>query len=129
VRITSPASLATVATPVHLRWTGASPPGAGASYAVFVDALPVHPGQNLRSLAGPACASAPGCVDLAWLNRHFVFLTTGNHVDLDALPILGTPVGDPDMHTATIVVVDGSWRRLGESAWTVTFSLQRPSTA
>lgn len=124
IRIIDPPSLATVTTPVVLRWTGSAP--AGSSYAVFVDSLPVHPGQNLRSLAGKTCANAPGCADRAYLERHFVFLTDQDHVELDALPILGTPKGDPDMHTATVVLVDSSWRRVGESAWSVSFALRQP---
>ena len=126
VHIVSPRSLSTVSTPVHLSWTGRLPDarsGGSVEYAVFVDALPVHPGQNLRSLAGPTCAHAPGCVDEAWLNRHFVFLTGGNRLQLDELPILGTNKADPDMHTATIVLVDSAWKRLGESAWSVNFAL------
>ena len=121
--IIGPRSLSTVSTPVHLRWTGRLPTGSTTKYAVFVDALPVHPGQNLRSLAGKVCAHAPGCVDAAWLNRHFVFLTGGNQLELGALPILGTAKADRDMHTATIVLVNSAWTRLGESAWSVTFVL------
>lgn len=129
VRITEPTSLAAVTTPLRLRWTGVLPSDGGTRYAVFVDSLPVHPGQNLRSLAGPTCANAPGCVDLAWLNRHFVFLTSGTSLDLDTLPILGPPKGEPDAHTATIVLVDRAWQRVGESAWTVTFMLRIPAPA
>ena len=125
--IISPRSLATVSTPVHLRWTGQLPTGNSATYAVFLDALPVHPGQNLRSQAGKVCANAPGCVDIAWLNRHFVYLTRGNRLELDALPILGTAKADPDRHTATIVLVNSAWTRLGESAWAVTFALAPPA--
>lgn len=125
LKITSPRSLSTVSTPVRLTWTGRPPP-ASASYAVFVDALPVHPGQNLRSLAGNLCARDPGCVDTAWLNRHFVFLTRGNQLELDNLPVLGTPRADRDMHTATIVLINAAWTRVGESAWTVTFALTSP---
>jgi hypothetical protein len=123
LRITSPRSLSTVSTPVQLRWTGRLPTRTTDSYAVFVDALPVHPGQNLRSLADQACARAPGCVDVAWLNRHFVYLTRADQLELDNLPILGTPKADPDMHSATIVVVNSDWTRVGESAWTVSFAL------
>ena len=127
VQITEPASLARVTTPVHLRWTGTLRSGGRTFYAVFVDSLPVHPGQNLRSLAGPTCAGVRGCVDLAWLNRHFVFLTDRSQLDLETLPILGTPKGDPDAHTATVVLVNRDWQRLGESAWSVTFMLGSPA--
>jgi hypothetical protein len=123
VRIVSPRDLGTVSTPVHIRWTAEVTPAL--MYAVFVDALPIHPGQNLRSLAGARCAGIPSCVDVAWLNRHNVYVTNQPDVELDALPILGTPHGNPDMHTVTIVLVDPAWRRQGESAWTVTFAVSR----
>jgi hypothetical protein len=124
LQIVAPKSLASVSTPVHLRWTSQIPAGSPLMYAVFVDALPVHPGQNLRSLAGPSCASVRGCVDVAWLNRHYVYLTSRLSFDLDALPILGTAKGERDIHKATIVLVNADWRRLGESAWSVAFDLR-----
>ncbi|HEX6395694.1 MAG TPA: hypothetical protein VFZ97_19855 [Acidimicrobiales bacterium] len=123
--IIAPGSLSTVSTPVDLRWSGGLRAGSTAKYAVFVDSVPVHPGQNLRSLAGKVCAHAPGCVDVAWLNRHFVFLTGSHDLELDALPILGTAKADRDLHTATIVLVNSAWARVGESAWSVTFVLAR----
>jgi hypothetical protein len=123
VKIVSPHDLATVSTPVHLRWTTKIPPATSPLYAVFVDNLPVHPGQNLRSLAGATCAGVSSCVDVAWLNRHDVYLTTQPSLDLDTLPILGPAKGERDVHKVTIVVVDAAWRRLGESAWSVTFGL------
>jgi hypothetical protein len=130
LRIVAPVDMATVSAPVHLRWVGRIPSGdvsgGSAVYAVFVDALPVHPGQNLRSLAGPTCARVASCVDEAWLNRHYVYLTDHADLDLDALPILGTPKGERDVHKVTIVLVDSNWRRVGESAWSVTFGLHHP---
>jgi hypothetical protein len=126
LRIVSPKNLATVSTPVQVRWTTHAPPSTELNYAVFVDALPVHPGQNLRSLAGAKCASVPTCVDIAWLNRHFVFLTAQPQLDLQALPILAAAKGERDIHKVSIVLVDQGWRRLGESAWSVTFDVQHP---
>jgi hypothetical protein len=124
VRIVSPRNLATVSTPVQLRWVTKILPASPLMYAAFVDILPVHPGQNLRSLAGASCSGVPGCVDLAWLNRHSVYLTSQPGLDLDTLPILGTPKGERDIHTVTIVLVDKAWRRSGESAWSVSFALR-----
>lgn len=125
VRIVSPRNLATVSTPVRLRWTDTAASGSPPLYAVFVDHLPVHPGQNLRSMAGTTCAGVATCVDMAWLNRHDVYLTNQPRLDLETLPILGTPKGERDVHEVTIVLVDAAWRRLGEAAWGVTFGLGR----
>ena len=124
VKFVAPRDGAAVTTPVHLRWVGDGAPRRDLTYAVFVDALPVHPGQNLRALAGPQCARVRSCIDLAWLNRHFVFVTNQPSLDLDTLPILGTAKGERDIHTATIVLVDSDWRRSGESSWTVSFDVR-----
>jgi hypothetical protein len=68
-------------------------------------------------------------VDEALLNRHSVYLASDPRLDLEALPILGPPKGEPDVHHATIVLVDANWRRLGESAWRVSFVLRHDSTS
>jgi hypothetical protein len=124
LRIVAPRDMETVALPVHLRWTSTVAPSGDTRYAVFVDVLPVHPGQNLRAVAGPRCAGVPSCVDEALLNRHSVYLARAPRLDLDALPILGPPKGERDVHHVTIVLVDAGWRRLGESAWSVSFALR-----
>jgi hypothetical protein len=123
VHIVTPHQLGTVSLPVHVRWTSTLPVSGPLEYAVFVDAHPVHPGQSLRSLADASCASVRSCVDEAFLNRHFVYLTHRPSVDLDFLPILDPAKGEPDMHQVTVVLVDDDWRRSGESAWRVTFEL------
>ena len=127
--IVSPRSLSTVSAPVQVSWRTTIPPDSRVSYAVFVDVLPVHPGQNLRAVAGARCAGVPTCVDEALLNRHAVYLTRRPRLDLDTLPILGTPKGQRDMHQITIVLVDPSWQRLGESSWSVTFALRHAPQA
>ena len=121
--IVAPKNLATVDVPVHLRWTSTIAPANGDRYAVFVDHLPVHPGQNLRSMADASCASVRSCVDEAWLNRHFVYVTQRPSLDLEYLPILDPAKGEPEMHRVTIVLVDADWRRVNESAWRVSFEL------
>ena len=124
VSFISPHDLDAVSLPVRVRWTNALPAGSTLEYAVFVDDLPVHPGQSLRSLADASCASVRSCVDEAFLNRHFVYLTHEPAIELEALPILDPAKGEPDMHEVTVVLVDGDWHRSGESAWRVTFELR-----
>ena len=126
VSFVSPRDFDTVTMPVHLRWTSDLPSNSSLGFAVVVDALPVHPGQSLRSLADASCASVRSCVDEAFLNRHFVYLTGEDSFELDALPILDPAKGEPDMHEVTVILVDRDWRRSGESAWRVTFELDEP---
>ena len=121
VEIVAPKNLSAVTVPVHVDWTSRLPTNHKMLYAVFVDHLPVHPGQNLRSLADASCASVRSCVDEAWLNRHFVYVTRRTSLELDALPIKAPAAGEPDMHQVTVVLVDRAWRRVGEAAWRVTF--------
>jgi hypothetical protein len=123
LRFISPRDLDTVSLPVHVRWTSELPTNSPLEYAIFVDALPVQPGQSLRSLADASCASVRSCVDEAFLNRHFVYLTREPSLDLDAVPILDPATGEPDVHQVTVVLVDDDWHRSGESAWRITFEL------
>jgi hypothetical protein len=127
LEIVAPKSLAMVSAPVRVRWTSEIGMHRDLLYAVFVDHLPVHPGQSLRSMADASCASVRSCVDEAWLNRHFVYVTRDSSLQLDALPIKDPATGEPDMHQVTIVLVDGAWRRIGEAAWRVTFERGTPA--
>lgn len=129
--IRSPASLSTVTLPFTLSWTmkdfttGTNTIEGGNDYfAVFIDHQPMPPGAGLRSVADDACRATPGCPDLTWLQQHYIFLTTGTSLTIDALPRL-LPVnsrkGTKEDHQIDIVLMSGKNRRLGESAWDVEF--------
>lgn len=93
-------------------------------YAVFVDRPPMKAGQSLRSLFDddPACASDARCPDAAQLARENIYVTTKEGVRVKFLPLAGA--GGPDLHTITIVLLDGSGRRIGESSWYRTFTTE-----
>lgn len=93
-------------------------------YAVFVDRPPVKAGQSLRSLFDddPACASNASCPDAARLAQENIYVTTKEGVRVKFLPLVGA--GGPDLHTITIVLLDGSGRRVGESSWYRTFTTE-----
>jgi hypothetical protein len=128
VEITAPADRAQVSLPVTIEWTGErlDASDGGPFFAVFVDRAPIKPGQSLRALADDSCNRTPGCPDLGYLEDRFVFLTDGNAVTLDAVPERGGSqrTSADDRHEATIVLVDGEGRRIGEAAYTVEFTVE-----
>lgn len=93
-------------------------------YAVFVDRPPMKAGQSLRSLFDddPACASDARCPDARRLARENIYVTAKDRVRVKFLPLVGA--GGPDLHTITIVLLDGSGRRIGESSWYRTFTTE-----
>ena len=124
VTIVSPADMATVSAPVHLRWRSAGLP-AGTRFAVFVDTYPLRPGAGLRSLVSPGdpCLTEPGCPDSAWLRTHGVVLTSAHRVEIADLPTPGgleSQSGLP-VHQVVIVLVDRAGRRLGDKVYSVEF--------
>ena len=123
VRIVTPHELSTAAAPVHIRWTTSPALAPSQRFAVFVDRIPVHPGQRLRSLGDDACKRTPGCPDDQYLAQRNVYLTPTPTLDLPTLPIGGQGASREDrhVHKATIIVVDSAGRRIGESAWSVQF--------
>jgi hypothetical protein len=124
VSITAPKDRATVRLPITLRWDVQDFDG---TYAVFVDRAPVPPGQDLRWLGrdDELCSSTPGCPNEAWLRDRDVYPTEATTLTLDEVP---EPVDDRnrrEFHEATVVLLDRSGRRVGESAFTVEFQVER----
>lgn len=131
--IVEPPAQSTVDPPFRITWEmedfdaagldGSTSEDSGA-YAVFVDRPPMKAGQSLRSLFDddPACASDARCPDAAQLARENIYVTTKQGVRVKFLPLVGA--GGPDLHTITIVLLDGSGRRIGESSWYRTFTTE-----
>jgi hypothetical protein len=117
-----PAALSSTKLPVKVSWS-ARPLAAGERFVVFVDQVPMPPGDSLESLADDVCKATPGCPNKAYLNQHFVFVTRDDHVSIPVLPLNGPfPVNDLyTMHQATIVIIDHAGNRLGEEFWTTSF--------
>ncbi|HVV74860.1 MAG TPA: hypothetical protein VHC43_02415 [Mycobacteriales bacterium] len=125
----SPKSRALVHQPVTVSWTmsdftiaaqGSQPPSRDAGYfAVFVDGTPIKPGQTLKSVAhgDPACEADPKCPSLSYLHQHLVFPTTATSIKLPLIPDLSNNKEKDQLHRITIVLMDTSGHRTGESAW------------
>ena len=124
-----------VTVPLTISWTmddfeatgldGSTDPGQGA-FAVFVDRAPMPVGKDLAWVGrnDPACKRNADCPDEQYLAEHGVYVTTESSVTLDHLPTAENQRG-PEQHYANVVLVDGTGRRIGESAWYVPFTTER----
>lgn len=137
LHFTSPDSRAQVQLPVTLSWTmgdfrvaarGSEAPSEHAGYfAVFVDRAPVKPGQTLAVVAkgDPTCRPSEGCPDAAYLRLRGVYTTTAPSLVLRNVVPITSNNDHVQLHEATVVLMDTSGRRIGESAWYRDFKLER----
>ena len=135
VEITSPESRSTVQVPLTVSWTYRNFELAGSgrwtdrgvgSFAVFVDRAPMPPDKDMRWLfrKDRACLADDECPTESYLAERQVFLTDEPELTLEQLPRPERP-DDREEHTITIVLLDGSGYRIGESAWYVDVFLDR----
>lgn len=135
LEITAPEGHTEVDLPLTIEWEvegfeitgpdGSSEEDAG-YFGVFVDTTPVPPGENLEWIARDdrRCLSTPGCPDEVYLADRNVYSTTDTEFTIENLRDLETATG-LETHEVTIVLLDGTGHRIGESAWYVTFFYQR----
>lgn len=128
----APRDRADVTLPLTLRWEmrGFTPTGFDGGtdrgrgvFGVFVDRAPIKAGQDLKAVAGDdtSCQRAPSCPDAGYLAARGVYVTPESSLMLDQLSRVRQ--SGPDRHTATVVLLDGTGRRIGESAWQVDFTV------
>jgi hypothetical protein len=136
LHITAPQARALVRQPITVTWTiddftiqapGSAPPDRDAGYfALFVDRPPVKPGQTLDAIASGdrPCQIDPKCPDASSLRDHDVYTTTKTSL---RIPLIPNGVDDDEIlrHSITIVLLDTSGRRIGESAWQVDVRTRR----
>jgi hypothetical protein len=112
--------------PVRISWRMTDYEADGGRFAVFVDRAPIRPNQTLRAVAGDddSCKRDPACPDAEYLAQRRVYTTETTEVTLDQIaPLVGRE--KTQLHQLTVVLLDASGRRLGESAWTRRFRLER----
>lgn len=139
--ITAPEDYSVVQLPVTLTWEiegfdvvgpdGSTGTGAG-YFGVFVDTSPMPPGQGWEYVAqgDETCLRDPGCPDEKYLKDRDAYPTTGTSFRVDALQDTRPRAqqnGGKSRHDITIVLLDGQSRRIGESAWTSSFFVDRSS--
>ncbi len=132
---TGPPARHRVVAPFTVTWTmrGFSATGLDGShdathglFAVFVDRAPMRVGQGIRALAGgdTSCLRNPRCPDAAYLASINVYLTSDTSLPIPVLPAQSSGIGD-EQHSVTIVLLDGTGRRIGESSWYLPFTAKR----
>jgi hypothetical protein len=138
LRFLSPEDRSTVTLPVTVDWEirdfTVTAPGTPVArdhgyFAVFVDASPMPPGKTVRWLArkDPTCREADGCPDTDYLVGRGVYLTAETSLKLTQLP--RAPRDDRrERHRVTVVLLDGSGKRIGESAFELAFDVDRKAT-
>lgn len=127
LRIVTPKDRATVSLPVTLMWTMRDFSG---SYAVFIDSSPVPPGKKVAWVArnDGSCQPSEGCPNADYLAQHGVYTTSATTLTLRKLDPKATVRGR-EQHRATIVLLDASGARQGESAFEVAFELKRGTSS
>jgi hypothetical protein len=133
----APKARALVTTPLTIRWsmrdfqaggvTGSAADGQGA-FVLFLDRAPMRAGKDLKWLArqDASCKRDPRCPDSKYLADRGIYVTTTPSVTLASIPAEADGVGN-EQHFVNVVLVDGTGRRIGESAWYLPFQTARRS--
>jgi hypothetical protein len=130
VQILRPAHREIERLPVSVSWrTEGALPRAFDSFGVFVDRMPQPAGRRLDFLArhDRLCRRRPGCPDEAWFAGNGVYRTERPALQIASLLDTRPPgrTERAEAHTVTIVYLDGDGRRIGESAFSREFFLER----
>lgn len=129
VDIVAPRDRAEVSLPFEVRWTvrdfDVEGPGSG-SFGLLIDRAPPAPGRTLESMVDdePGCLPAEGCPDADYLAERGIFKTKRTSHVVERLRDVGVE-GRRERHEVTIVLLDRAGRRLGESAFSVEFEVDR----
>ena len=96
-------------------------------FAVFIDESPMPPGKPLSWLARKdnSCRQAEGCPDAQYLKDRGVYTTTATELVLQQLPRTTSDEDRRERHRATVVLLDASGVRIGESAFEIAFDVER----
>jgi hypothetical protein len=133
-----PAARTLVQTPLHVAWQmkdfqiarpGSSPPSKDAGYfAIFVDRAPIKPRGTMRDVAHNdlECLRRPDCPDATYLANREVFQTTDNQITIQQIPPISGDTERIQFHTITVVLMDTSGHRIGESAWGLDVRMRKP---
>jgi hypothetical protein len=135
VEIISPAYRELLSLPVTVDWNVtdeqlADSMGTTTQFGVLVDIAPQPPGESLDYFArnDPVCEENPSCPDRRYLAQRGIHTTTDTEITFETMPIapeVDLERGDPDFHDVTLILLNEDGERLGESAWTIIFEIER----
>ena len=137
---TSPKDRAEVTLPLTVSWEvrdftvvdpGGEPGGRNKGYfGVFIDQAPQPPGKTLAWVArkDPACKASQGCPDAQYLAARQIFSTTDTKLTFEQLP---RPSNEDrkERHTITVILLDPSGKRIGESAFELDVVVRRQGSS
>ncbi|MBK5306148.1 MAG: hypothetical protein JJD92_05620 [Frankiaceae bacterium] len=134
---TSPGDRAEVSLPLTVSWEmrdftvvgpGGQASGSRSGYfAVFVDQTPQPPGKPLAWIARKdrTCRPADGCPDAEYLATRHIFSTTDTHLTFEQLPRPSQDNDRKERHSITVILLDPSGKRIGESAYELDVIVRR----
>lgn len=135
--ITAPEDRASVRLPVTVSWRvrdfevtgpdGSARPDAG-FYGIYVDRAPQPPGHTQAWLVrdDPNCRSNPSCLDRAFLQQANIHSTTDSSFTVERVTGPSSSAARRrEFHEVTIVLLNGKGERIGESAFTRQFEVNR----
>jgi len=122
--IIQPDENAEVSLPLTVRWEADKRDG---YFAVFLDRSPLRPGKPLLSLvpSDDPCLKQEVCPDSAWLAEHNVYVTDKNEIAVELLVDKRENNRSKDRHDMTIVLLDPTGRRVGETVFYREFIVER----
>jgi hypothetical protein len=135
VEITEPDYREKITLPLTISWdvkdfevtgpNGESRDDAG-YFAVFFDETPIPPGKTLDYVAHDdfECNNTPGCPDDVYLADRGIYETTDTSLTVKRVPDLDAFEGH-ETHEVTVILLDGTGRRIGENAWFTQFLYDR----
>jgi hypothetical protein len=129
VEIKTPSDREKVTLPVTVSWTvrDFDVPEDG-SFGIYVDRAPQPPSQTQAWLVRDdiRCKRTPGCPDEAYLAQLEAHTSTQTSFTIDRLPLPAeTAQRRREFHDVTIVLLNPEGERIGESAFTVQFEVDR----
>lgn len=135
--IASPGDREAVRLPVTIDWEiaefevtgpdGTQDPGSG-YFGVFINRAPQPPGETVEWFAkdDESCRPEDGCPDRQYLADRNIHTTKKTEFVVENLPPPPQELADRrEFHEVTIVLLDGTGRRIGESAFTAEFEVLR----
>ncbi len=97
-------------------------------FGLLMDIDPQPPGESLDYFGRDDPTCRKGCPDEQYLRQLGVHVTADTEMTFNNLPIapgVDLEGGQSDVHFASLILLDESGARVGESAWQITFEIDR----